>query len=271
MTFKRFLVAVAFSCTLGGVAQAASLVAPDLDASSPLAPAFDLGSSTSSAMTSPGAITFGLPSNETTTVSWINNGSTLLRDFNNNPLSQGVAGQNQDGMLVQLGYFSGGTTANNFAGDFIPLTLGTRIGDSFNLTGEGAGRIGFQTIFSLGSNVVDVFDGGDPGFYTTNSFFSISETLPAAGQVLAIRFFDTINGASGFYNTVSADTWLWQSPDVIPVTIDINFANGGLEWQDAANEFRTSIAIPEPSTGTLALLGSLLGLAARRRRKSGSR
>lgn len=267
MKFLRVLATLALIGSLGTVAEAASLLTSDLDS-----PAFDLSPPSSNSLTSPGAITLGLPSNATTTVSWLNNGSTLLLDSVGAPLSQGVAGTNRDGMLVQLGYFTAGTAANNFAGEFIPLTIGTRIGDSSNLSGAGAGRVQFTTFFSLGSDVVNVFDLSDPGYYMTGSFATITATTPAQGQILAIRFFDTTNGASGFFNTVSADSWAWQSPSDLGTTVVLDlgavFANNplDLEWQDAANPFRTLIPIPEPSTGSLVLLGTLLSFTTRRRR-----
>lgn len=261
MKFLRVLATLALIGSLGTVAEAASLLTSDLDS-----PGFDFAPPSSNSIASPGVITLGLPPSGDTTVSWFNNGSTLLLDSVGAPLSQGVAGTNRDGMLVQLGYFTAGNAANNFAGEFIPLTIGTRIGDSSNLSGAGAGRVQFTTFFSLGSNVVNVFDGSDPGYYTTGSFAAITATTPADGQILAIRFFDTTNGASGFFNTVSADSWAWQSPTPLGETVIIDFSLSTLEWQDSANPFRTLIAIPEPSTGSLILLGTLLGLTTRRRR-----
>lgn len=210
------------------------------------------------AFLTPGAITLGGAGGDTT-VSWFNNGSTLLRDSANNPLSQGAAAANQDGALVQFGFFTTGTTGSNFAGDFVPLTFGTHIGDSAGLTGEGAGRIGFQAFFTSGSSTVDVFDSLlDAGAYTTVAAVSISGTIPAPNQVLAIRFFDTTNGATGFFNTVSADTWLWQTPTPLGATLTIDFANSTLEWQDPANAFRTTLPVPEPSIASAVIFGVLL-------------
>lgn len=258
--FARVLLALVISWMLPAPARAASLGVPDEFG-------FDLDPPAASSSTNPGGITLGLPPSGDTTVSWFNNSSTLLRDSANAPLSQGLAGTNQDGALVQLGYFTSGTAANNFAGTFIPLTIGTRIGDSANLSGEGAGRIGFQAFFSSDTNVVNIYDMGlDAGAYATTSFDIITASTPLANQVLAIRFFDTTNGASGFFNTVSADTWLWQSPTPLGATVVIDFANSALEWQDTANPFRTLIPIPEPSSAAIVLVSGLLSCAMRRRR-----
>src|SRR6202030_3313366 len=113
-------------------------------------------------------------------------------------LTQGTANVNTDGDLIQLGYFSAGTAGNNFAGTWTPLTgaggLNTSIGDSPDLSGLGNGRIGFTTTFHFSSSQVDVYDAAapDPGHYLTQSSITIS-SQPAAGQVLAIRFYDTTN------------------------------------------------------------------------------
>lgn len=240
-------------CLAASFASAATLVLEDTRVD-----AEDFASLEAPAFLTSGAITLGGAGGDTT-VSWFNSGATLLRDAANNPLSQGAAATNQDGALVQLGYFSTGTTGSNFAGDFVPLTFGTHIGDSAGLTGEGAGRIGFQTFFTDGSSSVDVFDSLlDAGAYTTIAAVSISGMIPASNQVLAIRFFDTTNGATGFFNTVSADTWLWQSPTPLGATLTIDFANSTLEWQDPTNPFRTTIPVPEPSVASAVIFGVLL-------------
>ncbi len=225
----------------------------------------------------------------TTSVDWFNSATTLLRDLNGVALTQGTANVNTDGDLVQLGYFSAGTAANNFAGNWIPLTgsgatLHTSIGDSPDLSGLGAGRIGFSTTFTFGTNQVKVYDAGnfDTGAYATQSSISITSNggvgSPPTGQVLAIRFFDTTAGTSGHYNTVSNDNWVWASPTEAgggAILSPINLGQNGitLEWEDPANTFRTSlfvVAIPEPSTYASAMVGfGLLGLAAMRRRVKG--
>lgn len=197
----------------------------------------------------------------TTSVDWFNNSSTLFRDAAGNPLFQGAVNLNNDGALVQLGYFSNATPGDNFAGTWIPLTgFGaaprTTIGDSPDLTGLGAGRIGFNTVFFFGSNLAEVFDPAfDIGAYQTQSSVSITTTssggTPPPGQVLAIRFFNT-NGTGGQYNTVSADSWLWAAPTAQTSSVLLNVGTASLRWEDPANPFLTTI--PEPST--YALLGS---------------
>ena len=53
----------------------------------------------------------------------------LLKDRDGQLLSAGSA-SNGDGHLVTLGYFADANSTHPFNGDWIPLTLGTRIGDS---------------------------------------------------------------------------------------------------------------------------------------------
>jgi hypothetical protein len=208
----------------------------------------------------------------TLTIDWFNNSTTLFRNAAGTPLSQGTAANN-DGTLVQLGYFTMASAGNNFAGTFVALTgFGsqprTTIGDSPDLTGLGNGVVGFSTTFSEGSNLVQVYDPAfDIGFYTTQSQQTIMAGMPPVGTILAIRFFNS-NDTSGAYNTVSADAWQWQAPTVAGTNILLNipsqFASGMLRWEDASSPFLTTI--PEPSTYALLAAGIGAVVVARRRR-----
>src|SRR3954471_9776284 len=164
-----------------------------------------------------------------TTVDWSNSAATLFRDAAGAPLAQGNASSNSDGMAVQLGYFSSATTSNKFSGTWIPLTgiagkPRTTIGDSFNLAGAGAGFIQFNTFFPAGTALVEVYDAGDSGHYQTQSSVVISATTPPDNQILAVRFYDTTDGSSGHFNTVSSDTWRWASPIPSGSVVTINLA-----------------------------------------------
>jgi len=238
---------------------------------------------------------------DTTTVNWGNfsanpttQNSILFRDANGIALSQGVANQNTDGMLVQLGYYSGATSgSSNFVGTWTPLTgftfsslptqpARTSIGDAFNNNsgggnGSGAGVIDFTTFFVSGDNQPFVYDPQFSGAYQTLSSVSISNSTPPNGIILSIRFYDTTNG-TGNYNAVSADSWTWQSPNTagggqvnISIATLFNDGPGGafadLEWFDPNNPFKTTVPIPEPSTFALLGLGAAGMLVLRRRAK----
>ena len=223
---------------------------------------------------------------QTTTVDWTNFSSDattqnaiLFRDAGGTPLSQGAANQNTDGFLVQLGYFSMGTTGSNFGGVWIPLTGAlntgrTAIGDNPALTGSGDGVITFNTFFRPSTNAVDVYDPDfDPGYYVTQSAIMITNSTPVNGQVLAIRFFGSTD-ESGSYNTVSADNWLWQTPDtagggLVSINLATNFNGSGgapmLEFEDPSSPFLATI--PEPSTVTLMALSAIGAVGYRRFRR----
>ena len=195
-------------------------------------------------------VTAGLSrAQSSTTVDWFNSSGTVLRDAAGVPLSQGNPQANSDGALVQLGYFDQATEANNFAGTWIPITGaagGTRttIGDSADLSGAGAGRVQFNTFFILGRADVPVYDPEfDAGSYTTQSSVTISSTTPPENQILAIRFYSSSDGATGTYNTVSADAWRWVPPTSAGPVIALNLATASLEFQDSANPYKATIPV----------------------------
>src|SRR5437762_6769656 len=186
-----------------------------------------------------------------TTVDWSNSASTLLRDSAGAALPQGSATANSDGRLVELGYFTTATTADKFSGSWIPLTSAgslprTAIGDSFNLTGAGDGVIQFNTFFRSGTATAEVYDATDPGHYQTQSLAGVTATTPPDNQIMAIRFYDTADGSSGHYNTVSSDTWRWKTPVPSGTVVAIDLANSTLAFEDAANPFKTSITVTAP-------------------------
>jgi hypothetical protein len=53
----------------------------------------------------------------------------MMKKMDGTPITAGKV-YNGDGALVTLGYFDQGSTANPFAGNWIPLTTGTKFGDS---------------------------------------------------------------------------------------------------------------------------------------------
>lgn len=197
-----------------------------------------------------------------TTVVSFDSGSVLVGNNAGSPLSAGAAADG-NGTVIQLGYFTGASAANNFAGTWVPLTgagsnntqyNSTSIGD-YAVTADGNGTYGMTVTF-------------DPAVAGRNMDLPAGTTIP-----LAIRFYDatTVDGSS-FYNTVSHDSWLWKVPgpsSPTPPTINMSLDQPGLEWEGGGGSaLRTTIAaaVPEPSRMLLALVG-VFGLALRRRRR----
>ena len=161
------------------------------------------------------------------------------------------------GSQVQLGYFLG-VAPSKSGDDFTSVEW-----DSFSPF------LGVSS--SNPDEVIGTFDAGG-GF---ESAFQISSTLdtdlgdslPLGFPVrLGFRIFDTteslIDGAA--YNTVVRDvsTWVFNDPGIVT----ISSTNDPLMfWEDSANPFRTSIAVPEPSSILSVLIGATL-FAGRRRR-----
>lgn len=211
------------------------------------------------------------------TVSFDSGGQTML-DHLTASLS-GSSTLDGNGTVLQLGYYSGATTTNNFLGTWIPLSgegslntggsiASTSPTETFNKTSigdrnsQGAGNGSFALSLT--------FVVGNVG--TGNSLPS-STTIP-----LSIRFYDGYSiGASTFYNVVSDDAWLWKTPAVSPAdpTISMSLDDAGLEWQSivvsgqgVGTAFHTSIAIPEASTFACVGMGLFMLVTIRRFRRA---
>ena len=195
----------------------------------------------------------------------IDSGNRILRDSGGTALTAGTTATG-DGAVVQIGYYTSSTVGNNFGsggstwraltGQGSLFGVVTSIGDT-NANGAVAGKIFTDDL--------NIFTGTNGGM---NDFL-----LPTAGQVMSIRFYDTTN-TSGFFNAVSNNTWLWQSPGNSPnqPVISLAFDDVGLVAQSGAvvaapgTTINTTIAqAPEPTSATLLLVG-LVSLASRRRR-----
>lgn len=238
------------------------------------------------------AITVQLVDADQTTVSFDSGAGGAPRVFNENlstmiPLSAGTA-LDGDGAVLQLGYYDGATTGNNFLGNWVPLS------------GEGS----LNTAVVPGSNDLEPYNKtsiGDvsssfigSGFNGTGAFglslnfvvgnASSGNNLPNSTTIpLAIRFYNASTiGTSTYYNVVSDDSWTWKAPTPTSsnVTISLDDVNPNLEWlsivqgQAANTAFHTTIpltAVPEPGTVAAGVLAAatMIGAAVSRRRKSG--
>lgn len=212
----------------------------------------------------------------TTTVSFDSSDEQIF-DQNNIPLTAGGPGDG-NGAVLQLGYYSTATTANNFSGTWIPLSGETSLNtalipgssppEMYNQTSIGDLTINFAGAATFAIQLS--FRSGDP---TSGNSLPSSTTIP-----LALRFYNNISIASStHYNVVSDDNWLWVAPNTPPATRTMQLTDLGLEWlsiaqgQAANTAFHTSIplaAIPEPATVATGLLASAsLAFAAFRRRR----
>lgn len=170
------------------------------------------------------------------------------------------AGNNGDGAILQIGYFTNATTGNLFTGQWVPLTgegslnplFDTTVGDGIN---SGASN---RAAFSV------AFDTSDP---------LRSQGLPQAGQVLSVRFFDrTSLSASRFFETVSSPDWVWLSPSEPPTNpnVSLSFANVNARLQStgaalgATVSTQIAIVVPEPTSTLLLAVGALVSLKRRR-------
>jgi hypothetical protein len=94
---------------------------------------------------------------------------------------------------------------------------------------------------------VEVYDPSDSGHYQTRSAVGASATTPPVNQILAIRFYDTADGRSGHYNTVSSDTWRWKVPAVFGSVLQVDLSNSMLAFQDPSSALMTTIPVEAPS------------------------
>ena len=149
----------------------------------------------------------------------------LLKDRNGTHLDAGSS-SNGDGVLVTLGYFDLATTANPFTGTWIPLTFGTRLGDSSSGYGYTDGTFSFTTVFTKNSNVVNVYP-NEPASYNVNSQITIESNAPPTNHPICVRFYDrTITGPSARYNTVTGPQWKWPAfSSGVPTNLYLKISN----------------------------------------------
>ena len=180
--------------------------------------------------------------NASTLVIWHNSSGTKLSDFNSVLLSDGPVGNDYDGDIIQLGYYSQATTTDPFAGLWTTLQSST-IGDK-------------GTVF-LG-----------PGRYDYLTVIASEDSLQLLGIPLSIRFFDDIAQENAtYFNSVSDSSGGWNmihsSDTRLNLTLSLDSSN--LVWQGGSSSaFRTTIPIPEP-TGLSLAAGGVLFLMRKRR------
>lgn len=175
-----------------------------------------------------------------------------LRNRTGSVLSAGTAATG-DGALVQLGYYSGGSLANPFSGNWVTLT---GPGTSYlpSSVGDGAGQV--AGLFKLSLTFPTGFAGE-----------------PVIGTPLCLRFYDAPDTpAAGYFNAVTSTdgSWNWAGIGTVP-QLELAINTGSVEnlvWQGgAASAFRTTIPMPEPSGALQAMIGLGILAGTRRRRE----
>ena len=175
------------------------------------------------------------------------------------PLSAGTQA-NGDGDLVELGYYSGEFMIKTiyperFAGDWIPLTLNTRIGDSSSGFGFDDGKFAFSTSFSQNSNSVVIFP-TEPEVFSETLSFTITASAPVPGTPLCIRFYDSpVKTGSTKFNAVTGKDWKWpgfSSGTSVPANLYLKIHSGtvlsssrwkfGATFEDPDNPFVATLS-----------------------------
>ena len=181
-----------------------------------------------------------------------------------NPLPGGTAADG-DGAVLQLGYYSNATTSNNFSGTWVPLSGETSPNTAMLADSSPAEPYNRTSIGDLTAN-----GAGDGTFALSFVFVEGSATSgnnlpPMSGVPLALRFYNnTTIASSTFFNVVSDDLWRWGGPGTPPPAVPISLDDPGLEWLSVAlgqpqeTAFHTTIAVPEPGTFVLTLIGATL-------------
>ena len=202
---------------------------------------------------------------DTTTVN-LESGDQAVYDQNTaamNPLSGGTSA-NGDGDVLQLGYYSNATVANNFAGTWIPLT-GETSPNTATIPNSGGEKFNQTSIGDITQN-----GGANATFFISNLNFIAGDATsgnnlpPSSAIPLALRFYNNTSIAtSTYYNVVSDDLWVWKAPATPPSIVNVSLNDVHLEWLSEAmgqtmnTDFHTTIplqSVPEPATWGVALL-----------------
>jgi hypothetical protein len=176
----------------------------------------------------------------------LNSKQATFLDVEGNPLGIGELKTNQDGDLIQLGYFTLASSSDLFAGDWVPLTEDLYFGDSSTLSGGFPGQFQVSMLFLEGTNAVTVYQ-DSAGTYQTQSSHVITTSSPKGnpGQLLAIRYYDQNTISEGVrYNTIADTSWKWESLGdqlSFPTIIAIDLQSQNLAFLDPENPFIASI------------------------------
>lgn len=154
-----------------------------------------------------------------------------------------------DGFALQLGFYSGATAGSLFSGTWTPFA--------------GAGTAVFSTL-SIGD--LSINGAGDGTFAFSLNLDSTVVGLPAAGQILALRFYDSTSvAAAANFGSVSNAAWTWVAPNFPPPALNFSLDDVGVSWIGGNVATTGTAVIPEPSTYALILGALTLGIVGVRR------
>lgn len=171
-----------------------------------------------------------------------------------------------DGSIIQVGYLLGLDPSVDLSN---PVNAANIDWNSFTaIAGFGSAR----DAGNYDTRVSSIF--GPGGFFADGLEFDTDTDFGAPSELpvrIALRVFDSTTDTNANFNTYTGSSarFILEPPGAVPspdlgrADIDINGGDSDLVWQ--GDPFRTTVAIPEPSTSLSMLLG--LGLLASRRRR----
>jgi hypothetical protein len=201
--------------------------------------------------------------NTTATVTWSYSepvGSLTIYGPNGTTPLAGAAGSNGGvGFVLQLGYYTGATSANAFLGTWVPVFGPGTSNSLFSTAGMGDDGATQET----GTNDEFSFTGT-----VTSATASTEVGLPSPGQIMSIRYYNATSlAASTYFGAISdpsgGSAWLWQPPVASPSVADntYSFADTGVVYQTGVGEPETNVSfVPEPTA--LSLIAGAMGVGA---------
>ena len=174
----------------------------------------------------------------------LNSQQATFLDTNDNPLDIGEPQLNQDGDLLQLGYFTEATPTNLFSGEWVPLVSESYFGDTSTLSDGIPGKFQIALLFFNNSDIVTVYPDAS-GTFETSAPYTITHSSPGVNKLLAIRYYDQNTISEGVrYNTIANPNWQWGNLTgqlAFPELIEVDVESTDLAFQDPDNPYIASV------------------------------